>query len=70
MNYNKIGKEANHLKLNIKFKDKLIDGIGFGMVEKYPDIYVSQKVDIIGHLSINEWNNNKKIQIEMKEILL
>lgn len=70
VNYNKIGKEANHLKLQVNIDGKDLDGIGFNMAEKYNELFVGQAIDIIGHLGINEWNNKKKIQVEMKQILV
>jgi single-stranded-DNA-specific exonuclease len=69
-NYNKIGKEGTHLKLNLNISGKEIEAIGFGIAEKYKDLFITQEVSIIGHLSINVWNNNKKMQLEIKEILV
>jgi single-stranded-DNA-specific exonuclease len=68
--YSKIGKEANHLKLLLEIGGMQIEAIGFGLVEKYKNLSVGQNVDIVGHLSINEWNNRKKMQLEVKEIMV
>lgn len=68
-NYSAIGKEGNHLKLNLLIDGKEIDAIGFNLVDKYRNIVTGSIYDIIGSLSINEWNNRKKIQIEIKEMI-
>ncbi len=69
-NFSKIGKEGTHLKMSLELGSKTVDCIGFSMVEKFPDIKINQNVDVVGCLAINEWNNQKKIQIELKDLIL
>jgi single-stranded-DNA-specific exonuclease len=70
-NFSKLGKEQTHLKLFLKLGSSELEGIGFSMAEEYfPKLHSGQKIDVLGHLSINEWNNTKKIQIEVKNILI
>jgi single-stranded-DNA-specific exonuclease len=69
MNYSRIGKEANHLKLALKMDSVEFEAIGFSMVEKYPNLHAGQIVDIVGNLSVNTWNGRKKLQVEIKHIL-
>jgi hypothetical protein len=57
--------------LFLKLGSSELEGIGFSMAEEYfPKLHSGQKIDVLGHLSINEWNNTKKIQIEVKNILI
>jgi single-stranded-DNA-specific exonuclease len=69
-NFSYLGSTKDHLKLNLNINGKKIDAIGFKIAEKYQNLYVGQVTDVIGSLSINEWNNVKKMQIEIKEILV
>jgi single-stranded-DNA-specific exonuclease len=69
MNYSKIGSQRNHLKLQLKMDGIMLDGIGFGLAEEYDDLHICQIIDVVGHLSVNEWNNAKKIQVEIKKLL-
>jgi len=64
----KIGANQNHLKLQLKQEDQLLDGIGFGIGELHDHITPNAKVSVLGQLSINEWNNIKKAQIFVQDI--
>ncbi|RSD24090.1 single-stranded-DNA-specific exonuclease RecJ [Mesobacillus subterraneus] len=64
----KIGADQSHLKLAIENEGKVIDGIGFGFGYLHDHISPSSKLSVIGELSINEWNNNKKPQIFLRDV--
>lgn len=60
--------EGKHLKLTLKDGTTIINGIGFNL-GKYADEYLlGDKVDVIGMLEINVFNNIKNIQINIKDI--
>ncbi|KIL53371.1 hypothetical protein KP77_03470 [Jeotgalibacillus alimentarius] len=64
----KIGAGQNHLKLSVKHGDQTLDAIAFGMGEIADQISPIAKLDLIGELSINEWNNMKKPQLFVRDI--
>jgi single-stranded-DNA-specific exonuclease len=59
-----IGKENGHIKFSL---NNGINGIGFGFGDMKKEISEG-KVDLAFSLSINEWNNKKKLQLEIRDI--
>ncbi|PPA71518.1 single-stranded-DNA-specific exonuclease RecJ [Jeotgalibacillus proteolyticus] len=64
----KIGANQNHLKMTLQNGQHTLDGIAFGLGEIADHVSPLAKVDVIGELSINEWNNTKKAQLFVKDI--
>ncbi|MGI8316033.1 single-stranded-DNA-specific exonuclease RecJ [Halobacillus mangrovi] len=63
-----IGSKKNHLKFQFQAESSRVDGLAFGMGELYPQISPSDKLDIVGELSINEWNGRKNLQIMIQDL--
>ncbi|GKU75686.1 single-stranded-DNA-specific exonuclease RecJ [Paenibacillus sp. L3-i20] len=63
-----IGKEAKHLKLAIGSGRKLLDVIAFGKGDMAVRLHKGCAIDIIGELSINEWNGQKKPQLQLHDL--
>lgn len=64
--------EGKHLKLFLKDSSKegkifYIDSIGFNLGERQDEIKVRDKIDIVGNLSINVYNNLKSVQFILKD---
>ncbi|ULT55795.1 single-stranded-DNA-specific exonuclease RecJ [Neobacillus drentensis] len=59
----KIGSGQNHLKVLVNEEGSTLDGVGFGLGALADQISPVSKISLIGELSINEWNNNRKPQI-------
>ena len=57
--------EGKHLKLTLKDDNYMIDAIGFNMGELANEYLIGNKVDIVGTLEINNFNNNDNIQINL-----
>lgn len=64
----KIGANKNHLRMTLAQNDDLLDGVGFQLGHLVPDISLGATTSVIGELSINEWNNQKKPQIFLKDV--
>lgn len=66
----RIGADKTHLKtmLGSKESDVTLDAIGFGVGDLVEKIAPSAEVDVVGELSINEWNNIKKPQLRMMDV--
>jgi single-stranded-DNA-specific exonuclease len=67
-----MGKEKQHLKLGLsQAKDEVscsVEAVGFGKGRLAALIAPSAKVDVLGELSINEWNGVRKPQIIMQDL--
>ena len=61
--------EGKHLKLSLNYENQWIDAIGFNMGALTEEYQLGDKVDIVGMLEINEFNNNEYLQINMKDIM-
>lgn len=64
----KIGSDQSHLKIVLQEDQIALDGVGFGLGHTVDGISPLSKVSVIGELSINEWNNNRKPQIMLQDI--
>lgn len=60
--------EGRHLKLTLLEGGNIISGIGFNLGSYADDFLLGDKIDVIGMLEINEFNNVKNIQINIKDI--
>ncbi|QQZ10748.1 single-stranded-DNA-specific exonuclease RecJ [Heyndrickxia vini] len=63
-----IGADHKHLKVILEKSGIQLDGVGFGLGNYVQDISPLATVSVIGELAINEWNNNRKPQIFLKDI--
>ncbi len=60
--------EGKHLKLTVKSDNSIVDVIGFNL-GNYADLYqIGDKIDIVGNLEINSFNNTEKVQINLKDL--
>ena len=60
--------EGKHLKLTLKDDNFMIDAIGFNMGALSNEYLIGNKVDVVGTLEINSFNNMENIQINLKDI--
>jgi len=61
-----VGKAGRHLKLTLSDGRATWDGIAFRLGEwvgKLPD-----RVDIVYHLEVNEWNDQRRLQLNVQDI--
>ena len=61
--------EGKHLKITLKTENQWIDAIGFNLGNLADEYHIGDKVDVVGMLEINEYNNNENVQINMKDIM-
>ncbi|WP_099362030.1 single-stranded-DNA-specific exonuclease RecJ [Fredinandcohnia onubensis] len=64
----RIGSDQSHLKIVLQEDQIALDGVGFGLGHTVDGISPLSKVSVIGELSINEWNNNRKPQMMLQDI--
>lgn len=60
--------EGKHLKLTLQDGTITINAIGFNLGYYADDYLLGDKIDIIGKLEINEFNNMKNLQINIKDM--
>ncbi|MDA8351927.1 MAG: single-stranded-DNA-specific exonuclease RecJ [Firmicutes bacterium] len=63
-----IGREKNHLKLTLKDGDRVLEAVGFRLGELAEEIAPSAAPELLGELSINEWNNRRIPQLIIRDI--
>lgn len=64
----KIGRDATHLKCTLKAGSTTLDAIGFGWAEAMDEITPHAKLQVVGELSINEWNGVRKPQLIIRDL--
>ena len=61
--------DGKHIKLTLKDDNNIdIDGIGFGLGELSSSYLIGDRVDVIGNLQINSFNEIESIQLNLKDI--
>ena len=60
-----VGRNKDHLKFEAKIEDKSIPVIAFRMGPHLSTMRQHRSLDLACHLDINEWNGNRKIQLEL-----
>lgn len=61
--------EGKHLKLNLKDENnKYIDVIGFNMGKLSNEYRIGDRVDVVGNLKVNDFNNQETIQLVLNDI--
>ncbi|MGE8206121.1 single-stranded-DNA-specific exonuclease RecJ [Heyndrickxia sp. NPDC080065] len=65
-----IGADNKHLKVVFEKSDAQLDGVGFGLGDYSTQISPLATVSVIGELAINEWNNIRKPQIFLKDMMV
>lgn len=62
----KVGKNGDHLKLMLKENNRQFEAIAFGMA-KTTDIRIGDREDIAYVIELNQWNNNRRLQLKVKD---
>ena len=56
------------MKLTLQDGNQIVNAIGFNLGHYAEDFLLGDKVDMIGMVEINEFANNRMIQINLKDI--
>ena len=67
--FSKIVKEQ-HIKFSLQQGSVTLNGIGFGMADKFPVLQMNRQVDVVYTLDLNEWNGTKSVQLKVIDIKL
>jgi len=69
-----VGSEGKHLKLTLRGqmaeneRENVFSAIGFGMGKLASKLKVDQEVEIAYNLSLNKWNNEKHLELKLKDL--
>lgn len=64
----KIGSQENHLKFQLKEDDNILEGVGFRFGYLFHEISQETNVNVVGELTINEWNGFRKPQLMLSDL--
>lgn len=64
-----MGFDGQHIKLKIKNgSSNIFNAIGFGQTEKWKDLIIGDKIDIVYYLETNEFNGRSETQMKIVDI--
>ncbi|TCS96452.1 exonuclease RecJ [Hazenella coriacea] len=63
-----IGRENNHLKLQLEANGKSLGAIGFRLADLAKEIAPQADLEILGELQMNEWNGKRSPQMVFRDI--
>ncbi|MBS1591371.1 MAG: single-stranded-DNA-specific exonuclease RecJ [Bacteroidetes bacterium] len=67
--FSKIVKEQ-HIRFSLIQHNKTLNGIGFNMVNKFDELLMNKPIDVVFTLDLNEWNNEKHLQLKVIDFKL
>jgi single-stranded-DNA-specific exonuclease len=62
--------KEEHIKFSLRQNNIVLNGIGFGMADKFHLLQLKHPVDIIFTLDENEWNGTKSLQLKVIDFKL
>ncbi|XID93640.1 single-stranded-DNA-specific exonuclease RecJ [Paenibacillaceae bacterium WGS1546] len=62
-----MGKTGNHLRFTAEQAGGAIEVVAFGKGDERERMPAGMRVDLLGELSINEWNGNRKLQLRLQD---
>jgi single-stranded-DNA-specific exonuclease len=65
-----VGGHKQHLQLRFRQGGHEMKAIGWNMAEKGQSLSVGSRCSVVFHPSINEWNNRRDVQMEIRDIAL
>lgn len=63
-----MGNIQQHLKLTFNIDGNAVEGISFNCKDEWKHFNLNETFDIAYTLDINEWNNKKTVQLQLKDI--
>lgn len=65
-----VGATQKHLRLVLTDgSHKIMKAIAFGLGERAATLHLGDTVTVVGTVSVNQWNGNKELQFQVKDIL-
>jgi single-stranded-DNA-specific exonuclease len=65
-----VGEQKNHLQLRVRQGDVIMKAIGWNMAERGKALAPGIPCSLVFHPTINEWNNRREVQLEIRDFSL
>ncbi len=65
-----VGDQQNHLQLRVRQGDVIMKAIGWNMAERGKALGPGTPCSLVFHPSINEWNNRRDVQLEIRDFAI
>jgi len=65
--YSTIGPTGSHLKLQLQGPDGPVSAIAWGAADRSRELVTRPEIDLLATLSIDHWNGQRRLQVEMKD---
>jgi single-stranded-DNA-specific exonuclease len=65
-----VGQQKNHLQLRLRQGGIELKAIGWNLAERGESLVAGASCSVVFHPSINEWNNRREVQLEIKDFKL
>lgn len=62
-----VGGQRNHLQFRVRQGDVVVKAIGWNLAERGKTLGPGTPCSLVFHPSINEWNNHREVQLEIKD---
>ncbi|QMV43839.1 single-stranded-DNA-specific exonuclease RecJ [Cohnella cholangitidis] len=62
-----MGKDDKHLRLTVQQGNRTMEVVAFGLGGQRERLAPGMQIDMLGELSINEWNGNRKVQAMLQD---
>ncbi|OAB34182.1 single-stranded-DNA-specific exonuclease RecJ [Paenibacillus glacialis] len=63
-----MGRDHNHLRLTMQQENSRLEAVAFGQGDLAELLTTGIPLDVIGELSINEWNGSRKLQLMLHDL--
>jgi len=61
---------GNHIRFTVRQNGTTYGAIGFNLSEHYQDLITGNPIDLAFVVEINEWQNRREIQLNVRDIKL
>jgi single-stranded-DNA-specific exonuclease len=62
-----MGKDSQHLRVTVEQDGQSMEAVGFGMGDERGRLSPGTTIDLLGELSVNEWNGNRRVQVMLQD---
>ncbi len=75
VNITNMGADNQHIKLKVQSpksesqKLKMLDAIAFSVPDEWKEIKISDKIDLVYYIDINEWNGSRSVQLKIIDLV-
>jgi single-stranded-DNA-specific exonuclease len=66
----KMGRDQKHLRLTMQQGNSRLEAVAFGQGDLADLLTIGASMNVIGELSINEWNGSRKLQLMLHDLVI